>query len=126
LACGIPIDEVYAHINNGLDRVSAANWQLHQMAQAALKKSLKKLSKLASGEQRASKSSTMEMGPLGPERIEETYTSDDLEAAKALAKFAIDALKLARTGAGAKKTDGQPDLFDEPAAENPWDLKKPE
>lgn len=110
MACGIPLDEVYSYINSGLDRANAANWQLYQMAQESLKKSLKKLGELARGGEREGKH----------------FESTDLEAAKALAKFAIDALKLARAGAAAKPDGkGQPDLFDSPGA-NPWDLKKTE
>ncbi len=86
--------------------VDTLNFELRLVGQEAIKKALTKLTKLARGDA----------------RIGQHFESTDLEAAKALAKFGIDALKLAKTGAAKEKDADGDDLFDR--AESAWDLKK--
>lgn len=66
------------------------------------------------------------MGVDGPERTSQKLVSDDLDAAKALAKLAIDALKLSKSGLTERDADSETrkDLFD--LAQDPWNLKKVE
>lgn len=72
---------------------------------------------MAEGEQRISSSSDSEGGG-------QSLASDDLEAAKALAKFGIDALRLSKSGLTQEDKDSQVkrDLFD--ISHDPWKLKK--
>jgi hypothetical protein len=119
---GIPIEEVFSHVSAKLSEIDTLNFELRLAGQGAIKKALRKLSKLASGDQRVS--GTLFLGADGKSRESQNLVSDDLEAAKALAKFGIDALKLARSGKIARDTGdaADEDLFDR--STNPWDLKK--
>lgn len=120
--CGIPIEEVYQYVTDKMSQVDTLNWELRLKGQEALQHALKKLTKLAQGKQRISSQSES----MGPGMNSSTgYAADDLEAAKALAKFGIDALKLANIGKAPKEKerDGQPDLFENA---DPWRLKQPE
>ncbi len=120
---GIPIDEVYIYVSNGLKQVDTLNFQLRLIGQGAIRNALTKLTELAAGTQRASETEETVMGDAGPERTVEKLRADDLDAAKALAKFGIDALKLAQSGKAPRDDDKtQKDLFD--VAENPWELKE--
>lgn len=113
---GIPIEEVFSYISKKMAEIDTLNFELRLVGQAAVKKALTKLSKLARGEQRMSGQS---MGNQS-----ESWAGDDLEAAKALAKLGVDALKLSRAGSTVQKEPTDPDLFD--AAPDPWKLKKVE
>lgn len=105
---GIPLEEVYARISNGLKQVDTLNWQLRLVAQRSLEKSLDKLTELAEGEYRLGK------------HLEST----DLLAAQSLAKIAIESLKLATRGQAPRPPggEGSPDLFDK--RDDPFDLRK--
>ena len=120
---GIPLDEVFNYVSGKMKQVDTLNFELRLAGQGALKRALTKLSKLAAGGQRAAESKEIGLGPNGPKGTIEKFVSDDLEAAKALAKFGIDALKLAKAGLAPKSDDpkSQPDLFD---SSDPWKLKK--
>lgn len=104
---GIPLEEVFAYVTARLGKVDTINWQLRLIGQESLEKSLKKLQKLANG----------------GARIGLNFESTDLEAAKALAKIAMEAIKLSMKGGAGRDADtaAQKDLFE---AANPWDLKK--
>lgn len=104
---GIPIDEVFTYISGKLSEIDTLDFELRLVGQRAIKNALTKLTSLAKGDAREGKD----------------FESTDLEAAKALAKLGVDALKMARTSK-AKKTgsDGQPDLFD--SSQDQWQLKK--
>lgn len=107
IQCGIPMEEVFAHVSELAAQVDTLNFELRRVGQGAIKNALDKLTKLASGDPREGKD----------------FESTDLEAAKALAKFGIDALRLSRAGGVAKEgggDSGEQDLFD---AANPWKLK---
>jgi hypothetical protein len=119
---GIPLGEVYQYVEDRSITIDTLNFELRLAGQRAIRKALTKLSKLATGGQRPTETSETVKGDGYSELTTEKLTSDDLEAAKALAKFGIDALKLARSG-GAKDDSGgkQTDLFDKQP--NPWSLK---
>jgi hypothetical protein len=102
--------------------VDTLNFELRIVGQSAIKKALTKLRKIAGGDQRVSSVSVSEGG--GKATKSKTMAADDLEAAKALAKFGIDALKLARTGVPRDPGAGKKDLFDDAETANPWDLRK--
>ena len=124
--CGIPIEEVYQYVTDRIGKVDTLNFELRLVGQDAIKNAIKKLRTIAKGGQRACESEELCMDPMGsPMKTVEKLNSDDLEAAKALAKFGIDALKLAKAGAAPRKDEpNSPDLFD--AKSDPWKLKKPE
>lgn len=105
---GIPLEEVFTYVTERLGKVDTINWELRRAGQKTLQKSLRKLGKLASGE----------------ERVGKHFESTDLLAAQAMARLAIEAIKLSMRGAAPRDGErgGQPDLFD--ATQNPWDLKK--
>ncbi len=103
---GIPMEEVLARVSKNMAEVDSLNFQLRLVGQDALKNALTKLTALAGGLAREGKD----------------FESTDLEAAKALAKFGIDALKLSKSGGARRDDDGERDLFD--AAADPWKLKK--
>lgn len=103
---GIPIEEVYQRVTERSGQVDTLNWQLRLIAQSSLEKSLTKLTQLASGEARVGKD----------------FESTDMLAAQALAKLAIDAIKLVKLGAAKTEAKGEKDdLFD---AMGPWKLRK--
>ncbi len=103
---GIPIEEVFQYVTDRAGKIDTLNFELRLAGQGALKNALTKLTELATGDVREGLN----------------FESTDLEAAKALAKFGIDALKLAKTGQVAKdEGKEEKDLFD---AANPWSLKK--
>ncbi len=115
------MDEVFLRITERSAQVDTLNFELRCVGQEAIKNALTKLSTLASGEQRVS--GTVSIDGTGKARESESLVSDDLEAAKALAKFGLDALKLAKVGgAKADAPPSDPDLFD--ATANPWLLRK--
>lgn len=104
-ASGIPVEEIYARITEGLGQVDTLNYQLRLIGQAGLKNSLTKLTELASGDARMGK-----------------FESTDLLAATALAKIAMEAIKLSQTGKAPREADKTPgDLFDA-KADSPWQL----
>ncbi len=105
-----------------MGEINSLNFQLRLEGQRAIKKALTKLSALAEGQQRtSSESETYGIGSASSK----SWAADDLEAAKALAKFGIDAIKLAKAGSLKEEgPDRQKDLFD--SALDPWDLKKVE
>lgn len=108
--CGIPIGEVFQYVSSRMAQVDTLNFELRLIGQGAIKNALTKLTELAQDGAREGKD----------------FESTDLEAAKTLAKFGIDALKLARAGLAPPKGDEpeKTDLFD--AAANPWKLKQVE
>lgn len=107
---GVPLDEVFSYISDKLSKVDALDFQLRKMGQAAVRVALENLTKLANE----------------PPRVGKDFESTDLEAAKALAKFGLDALKMSRSGVKGKDSGSDDDdLFDK-AADNPWNLKKVE
>lgn len=117
---GIGLDEAVKIATETLEKRDLVSFELKLIAEKSLQVSLKKLMDIAEGDQRISSQS------VG--KLESTsYNSDDLEAAKALAKLAIDALKLGfappkvtvKTGKG---SNVQMDLFD---VTGPWKLKTP-
>lgn len=99
-----------------MGEIDRLNFELYMRAHGAIKTALTKLKKLAGADQRVTSKSA------GGKSI--GYNSDDLEAAKALAKFGIDAMRLARTVRSKDQSPGSQDLFDK--APDPWDLKKPD
>lgn len=104
---GIPLEEVFSHVSEKLSEIDTLNFELRLVGQGNLKKALTKLRKLASENVREGKD----------------FESTDFMAAQALGKLAIEALKLSKSGKGARDAGGgQPDLFD--VAEDPWALKK--
>jgi hypothetical protein len=121
--CGIPLEEVFQYITDRSAKVDTMNFELRMFAQGAVKNAMAKLSKLAEGEQRVR--SQTDFDDEGKPVHSKTMGPDDLEAAKTLARFALDALKLARVG-GAPRSDSPEDLFDKSADDNPWALKKVE
>lgn len=98
-----------AHISEEMSELDALNFELRVRGQRALKKALTKLTKLTKAGAREGKD----------------FESTDLEAAKALAKLGIEALKLAKTPGVRERLadDGQKDLFD---VADPWKLKQTE
>ncbi len=106
---GIPIEEIFQYVTERAASVDTLNFQLRLVGQGAIKSALTKLHDLAAGDAREGKD----------------FESTDLEAAKALAKFGIDAIKLAKTGGGDRDSESEVkrDLFDI-AAQDPWRLKK--
>ncbi len=106
--CGIPLSDVFNYVNEKMAQIDTLNFELRLIGQGALKKALTKLTELAGESARAGKD----------------FESTDLLAARELAKLAVDALKLSRSGvAGTKREDaGADDLFDR--APDPWKLKK--
>lgn len=100
-----------------MGEIDRLNFELYMRAHGAIKTALTKLKKLARGDQRVSSESVGKGMGIA-------YMSDDLEAAKALAKFGIDAMRLARTVRSKDQSPGSQDLFDK--APDPWDLKKPD
>lgn len=111
---GIPVDEVFEYVFNGMKEVDTLNFQLRLIGQGAIKNALTKLSELAAGSERLASETN------GPSSV--SFASVDLEAAKALAKFGIDALKLARAGNAPRDDEIKKDLFD--PTQDPWKLKK--
>ncbi len=104
-AAGIPVEEIYTYISEKLGTVDTLNWQLRLIGQAGLKNSLTKLTELAKGDARMGK-----------------FESTDLIAATALAKVAMEAIKLSQTGKAPRDDDKTPpDLFDG-KADSPWKL----
>lgn len=104
---GIPVEEVYARVTEGLKRTDDLNWQLRIIGQGSLKTSLAKLTKLANG----------------GERMGKDLESTDLLAAKELARLGMQAIKLSMAGQAPREGgNGQKDLFDR--REDPFDLKK--
>lgn len=86
-----------------------------------MKNALSKLATLAKGEQRTR--GVTDYDDEGKPTQSRTFGPDDLEAAKTLAKFALDAFKLAKVSAVAAGDSGD-DLFDKSRKEkDPWDLK---
>lgn len=111
---GLTLDECYDYIKGRSEHLDTLNYELRKAGQKAIEKALDKLTKLSAGEARYAM-----MG--------ETCHSVDLEAAKTLAKFGLEALKLSKSAKTAGTTDqGQPDLFDASGASvlGPWVLKK--
>lgn len=108
--CGIPINEVFDYIKLKSTEIFALDFQLRLEGQSAIKTALAKLKELAAGDCREGKD----------------FESTDLEAAKALAKFGIDALRLAQSGVKGGKGGGgaepDDDLFDR--SPDPWKLKE--
>lgn len=120
IQCGIPVEEVFSFVSSKLSEIDTLNFELRLVGQNAIKRSLTKLSKLAAGDQRAR--DTVEYGDDGKPIRSTSFGPDDLEAAKALAKFGMDALKLSKSRSlEDKKTGEQQDLFDR--ATDPWKLK---
>lgn len=118
------MSEIYQYIKEKMGEVDTLNFELRRVGQEAIKEALTKLIELASGGQRPSETCEISFGEEGPEKKIEKLVSDDLEAAKALAKFGVDALKLARSGRAPRDSDsGQTDLFDGDI-NGPWQLKK--
>lgn len=111
------MEEVFTYVSERMADVDTLNFQLRLVGQGALKSALKKLHALAQGQDRLSSHSSGDTS--------ESFASVDLEAAKALAKFGIDALKMAKSGLPEKDDDSnvRKDLF-ELAAPDPWKLKK--
>lgn len=108
------MEEVFSYVSNRMTEVDRLNFELYMRAHGAIKTALTKLKNLARGGQRISSKAA------GGKSA--GFNSDDLEAAKALAKFGIDAMKLARTGGAKDRDPGDKDLFD--GAPDPWELKK--
>lgn len=104
---GIPITEVFDYVNSRMAQVDTLNFELRLAGQGAIKEALKKLMELTQGSAREG----------------QHFESTDLEAAKALAKFGIDALKFARQSLAPRVNDGdvEKDLFD---IADPWTLRK--
>lgn len=99
------------------------DFQLRLMGQEAVRQALAKLSVLAAGGQRVAGRFTVDAD--GGEKESEKYVSDDLIAARELARFGLNALKLSRGNPGKEGGgSGEPDLFD--SSTNPWNLKKVE
>lgn len=120
---GIPLEEVFSYISGKLEEIDTFNFELKLIGKNAIKRGLTKLSKLAADGQRTR--GTTDYDDEGKPVRSVTFGPDDLEAAKALAKLGIDALKLSRAKvAEDKKGAEQGDLFD--AASDPWKLKKVE
>lgn len=101
---GIPLEEVYQRVKDLGKEVDTLNYELRIMAQGSIEQALTKLKKLARGNA----------------RLGQHFESTDLLAARELAKFGIEALKLAKTGKAQGATAGEKDLFDEM---DPWRLK---
>lgn len=118
---GIPLDEAIAYATKKLENRELVSFELKLIAEQSLAVALKTLVEIAQGGQRTSSES------IGPGMMSH-QNSDDLEAAKTLAKVAIDALKLGfgpRKEINVKAGKGsliQMDLWDSPG---PWQLKKP-
>jgi hypothetical protein len=116
---GIPIEEAIDYVSKRLENRDLVSFELKIVAERALKTALKTLEKLAKGDQRTASESISGGSST-------SYTTCDLEAAKALAKLSIDALKL---GYGPPKANikinnvnsNQADLWDF----GPWNLKTP-
>lgn len=102
---GIPLEEVFSYVSDKLALGDTLDFELRLAGQGAIKKALTTLRKIAGEGAREGKD----------------FESSDLEAAKALAKFGIDALKIARMAkARDPKGSDQNDLFD---VADPWKLK---
>lgn len=117
---GIPVEEAIKIATDRLEKRDLVSFELKLVAEKSLQVALEKLITIAQGDQRISSESN------GPGTLT-SYNSDDLDAAKALAKLAIDALKLGfgppkvnvKTGKGSSV---QLDLWD---VYGPWSLKTP-
>lgn len=121
---GIPIEEAFTYVSDKLAKSEATSYELKAVANHALAVALKTLVKVAEEGPREAYSETDDDGNV--RNI--TPLSTDLEASKALAKLAIDAIKVSNTiitkrelgqsGGGVSATLGfSVDL---------WDLKKGE
>lgn len=107
---GIPLEEVFAYINNRLDKVDTINFQLRLISQKALKKSLDALEEIVDEGGR-------HYGVGGGD-------ATDLKAAQTLAKIALDSLKISQKGEAPRKPEDKPpsDIFD--LRPNPWVLNE--
>ena len=122
---GIPIDEVYTYVTERYTKVNTLNFELALFAQGAIKNAMAKLIALSAGDQRIRNQTDFD--DEGKPTHSKTLGPDDLEAAKTLARFAMEALKVAKSGAAKPDGESPDDLFDKKkAAENPWALKKVE
>jgi hypothetical protein len=104
---GIPLEEAQEYANSRLKNTDETTYQLRLVGQAALGTAIEQLTKLAKG----------------GERRGQHRRDTDLHAAQALAKLAIDSIKL--SGVVVKKevaVTAAVDLFDNPGN---WVLKKP-
>jgi hypothetical protein len=114
-ALGITLEEAQTYIESRLQNVSVSTFALRETANGALTTAIEKLTKLAGEAPRRT-------------QFDQKLYNTDLDAAKALARIAIDALKVSGgTKDPAKQQSGssQPDLWD--VQRTNWDdLRKPE
>lgn len=118
---GIPIEEVYQYITDRSSKVDTMNFELRMFAQGAVKNAMAKLQALSQGEQRVRNQTDFD--DEGKPTHSKSFGPDDLEAAKTLARFALDALKIAKIGAAPRDGEGADDLFDKAQSSNPWKLR---
>lgn len=90
------------------EAIDTLNFQLRLVGQGAIKTAMAKLTQLAKAEARVGKD----------------FESTDLEAAKALVRFGLEAVKAAKLkpGSGDDGEVAPKDLFDQQSG--PWQLKK--
>lgn len=119
IECGIPLNEAVAYISDRMTAVDTLNFELRLIGQNAIKNALTKLTELSQGKQRIS--SISNAGDNRGRKIQ-ALTSDDLDAAKALAKFGLDALKFSRSTMPSQDNSQEKDIFD--STRDPWKLKK--
>lgn len=119
---GIPIEEVFQYVTDKANKVDSLNYELRLFAHGAVKNAMAKLAALAGEGQRIR--GTTHYDDEGKPTSSQTFGPDDLEAAKTLARFALDAFKLAKVSA-VDSGSGDDDLFDKARkAKDPWQLKK--
>jgi hypothetical protein len=126
IACGIPQPEAETWLAEKRSNLGDAAVEMREVATAALTTAMKKLQDVVEDGPRESVTHYDEK--TGKPTRSVTPQNVDVEAAKALAVLAVNALKLS-AGAGGSRSgekDNQkssPDLWDAPGN---WDLTKPE
>lgn len=105
---GIPLEEALLYVDKRLAKGEATSYQLRVVGQNALRTAIEQLTAITKSD---------------PRRGQHLH-STDLDAAKALAKLALDAIKLSGTAKAADNAPGggKRDLWDAPGS---WDLRKP-
>ncbi len=126
---GIPLEEAATKLEIRLrNETGAIGFKLRSVAEGALQTAMSKLTAIVNEAPRERierlTKATKEAG--GDASVKVTLYNTDLDAAKALAKIAIETLKLSGGARPPAKADsgkgGQRDLFD--ATQSEWDLRE--